>query len=441
MYCRKKRKDSRPVGKRLVVPDNPVILAGMEGIWKGGPQAQKLAGGWTRSPLGAPEMRCSLPRGGVGTVGMLLPPDFPRTNSEWELVHELSPFVADVALACLALMADSRNWWDGEPHYPMLTPVRVSTRDIAELKAIRRWGEERKEFYRRINRAMWLLKLLVINAKGSRFPDPITGKPSKEGINLFHDHLFDVVKMEKVDEDTLMWGVRPGQWGYWFFHAHARIWVAGFGQELLELDHRLRGPQGELMAKKIGQYICLVAPRSGELMLGIGRLLETVGEMLRPEYRHHSWIGRTKERFDSALLALLEEDLFTDIEWPKGFGPGETPKAKGWSQEWLNQKVKIVLNRRKVACPPASVLVYRSERGKEKEETENAAASASDGVFKGIDLIRLRKDLGWTQKELAEKLGVSRAYISVLEAHNRKVPPWLAEKIRKMESHPLKKAD
>lgn len=47
----------------------------------------------------------------------------------------------------------------------------------------------------------------------------------------------------------------------------------------------------------------------------------------------------------------------------------------------------------------------------------------------GLEMQQARKATGWTQAKLAQKLGVSQGYVSLMESSGRPVPPHLAPKL------------
>jgi len=47
----------------------------------------------------------------------------------------------------------------------------------------------------------------------------------------------------------------------------------------------------------------------------------------------------------------------------------------------------------------------------------------------GADLHEARRERGWTQAELADRLGVTQAYVCLLERNRRAVPRRLAQKL------------
>jgi transcriptional regulator with XRE-family HTH domain len=50
----------------------------------------------------------------------------------------------------------------------------------------------------------------------------------------------------------------------------------------------------------------------------------------------------------------------------------------------------------------------------------------------GVVLKTARSEAGWTQSRLAEKLGVTQAYLSLMESGGRRVPPQLARRVARV---------
>ncbi len=130
----------------------------------------------------------------------------------------------------------------------------------------------------------------------------------------------------------MAWFVRAGQWAYWWMNAQGRVWVTRLARTLLELDHRTnRG--SAVMAKKIGQHTTLLRGALRHctvLERRIEHLLADVGELPTAAARGSHWAGRVRERFDKAMLALVKADVFASVDWPEGFGPGDSNRNKGW---------------------------------------------------------------------------------------------------------------
>lgn len=102
--------------------------------------------------------------------------------------------------------------------------------------------------------------------------------------------------------------MRLGQWAQAWLNPDTKVWLARMAHRLLELDHRPNsGP--EYMAKKLGQRLVLMkqAMRGADsLTIGVGRLLERIGELPAPEERGPDWGRRTRDRFNEALQRLRE---------------------------------------------------------------------------------------------------------------------------------------
>ncbi len=184
---------------------------------------------------------------------------------------------------------------------------------------------------------------------------------------------------------------------------------------LLELDHReVRG--SALMAKKIGQRVVLMNEAlrlSGPLALRIDRLLERIGELPLQEERSRNWAGRTRDRFDEALLALQEAGMFAEVSWPGGYGPGHPDRGRGWVDRWLAAKVVITLPQKAPELPAEAghkvLPAYRRRpRAPKAQQTKS-------GPIDGVAIRSARNDRYLSQKALARQLGISVPYLSQLE--------------------------
>jgi DNA-binding XRE family transcriptional regulator len=178
---------------------------------------------------------------------------------------------------------------------------------------------------------------------------------------------------------------------------------------LLELDHReQRGPA--LLAKKIGQRLAMLADgirSDGVITRTIGRLLEEIGELPWLEERNHHWAGRTRDRFDAAMQLLHQVGVFTAVEWPDGFGPDDADRSRGWADKWMQAKMVVTLP----DVPPEADHKPRAlpaRRGTSKPAPKSSA-------FDLTDLRQLRKLTHWTQKGLADYLGIQQPYLSKIE--------------------------
>lgn len=151
--------------------------------------------------------------------------------------------------------------------------------------------------------------------------------------------------------------------------------------------------------------------RSSEVIeLKVSRILTMIGELVPSDERAKQWAGRTRERFEEALLTLQKAGILAAVQWPSGYGPGDPDRFRGEVSGWLNATVRIVFRSRDHAgerispCPPLSIANPAEQR-----------AARVDGPGRVAIYQRLRAERiarGWTQEQLAADLRVSAAYIS-----------------------------
>lgn len=404
------------------VPSNPLVTAGMTAIWKGGPRARHLQGGWEQSSNG---QVAYLHKGNVGGQIIVYPnltqsvsDALPTTEALWSFVEGLNPFTGDVALAVLAQMVEPTQGKSAQ--YPLLEPVRITTDAVLRYKGIQRWGADRRLQEERIAAEMERLRTLTFDVEQLPALHPATRRRQRG--TWTGDRLFDVVRVERF-QDTLFgesellqvaWLVRAGQWASWWLNADGRVYLARMARVLLELDH-----QGTAMAKKLGQRILLLAGADTSVQkLSIGSLLEDIGEMPAEDKRDRKWAGRTRERFDLALEQLRDAGVLTDVSWRHGH---DAERERGWVERWLSSFVSLRLAD---SPPPHSKMfaIHRSVRPRR---------AISDGQrINGADLVGARAMLGWKQDQLASTLRISRKHLSLLE-NGRAVPSAeLAERVR-----------
>jgi DNA-binding XRE family transcriptional regulator len=419
------------------LPNNPLVAAGVQAIWKGGAGARSKARAWTPDTDGAPSYRHNGNRGG-SIVVYPGPSDRARSLSTvealWSFVEGLSPFTADVALAVLAQMAEPTQGY--KVQYPLLESIMVSADDILRYKGIQRRGTERRALLERIHEEMERLRRLQFDVESYPAFNHRTGKV--ENASWQGDRLFDIVRVERYQESLsgekeliqVAWSVRAGQWARWWLNARGRVYLTRMARVLLEMDH-----QGKALAKKIGQRIVLLAGAIQELKdLRIEGLLEDVGELPVAAKRSKDWAGRTRDRFDEAMLALLEAGIFSRVEWPDGCGPQDPDRGRGWVHRWLNARVRIQLpedppelpSQPRVLPPPRRS--GRRPGGPSPEQRIDGSAVRQARIQKGL-----------SQQALADQLGISVSYLSLVE-NGRRIPSrafavrlraWLEEALQK----------
>ena len=415
------------------IPSNPALSAALGAIWKGGPRARFLRAGWSDAGTGKPTCVHMVKQGGRVLVYPNLmhsaSDPLPTTEALWAFVESLNPFTADVALAVLAQMVEPST--GDRPKYPLLQPVRITANAILRYKGIQRYGAERRLLEHRVYEEMERLRGLTFDVERVKAYDADTDRWPKEGASWEGDRLFDIVKVEKWQETLIggerqrievAWSVRAGQWAYWWLNAQGRVYVSRMARVLLELDHRENRPAA-VMAKKIGQLLALWRA-SETLERRIDGLLQDIGELPEPQKRDKDWAGRTRDRFDEAMLTLQEAGVFVNVEWPDGYGPGDKDRSKGWVAGWLAAKVRITLPSTAPELPeppPKLPAPKRKRRAKQPAKVQ---------LLDGSAIRRARTERGWTQQDLARHLGIAPAYLSQIESGKRLPSKELAGKLK-----------
>jgi len=191
---------------------------------------------------------------------------------------------------------------------------------------------------------------------------------------------------------------------------------------LLQLGSR----KDRLVAKRIGQRLLLLSqgrrpPRAQEIL--VHELLGDIGELPLPENREKNWASRIRESVERALELLITHGVLKAVEWPDGFGPGNIDRSKGWSDQWLNSRIRFTAtaNRR---AESDSAPVFGSHR-------KRMGRAAGLGLV-GTDIRFARTNIvpHWTQDGLARQLRISRRHLSQIETGKRRPSPVLAERLQ-----------
>jgi DNA-binding XRE family transcriptional regulator len=420
------------------LPNNPLIAAGMAALWKGGPKARHLQAGWQDSPTGTPIYQHTGRTGGrilvYPALGRSAADPLPTPAALWDLVEQYSPLTADVALAVLAQLCEPSV--GSKPQYPLLESVRMTADALLHYKGLQRWGRERRLLQERVAEEMGRLQRLQFDVE--RYPvwNAATQEWETSGMSWKGDRLFDIVEVELYQESLsgererveVCWLVRAGQWARWWLNAQGRVWIGHLARVLLTLDHRAsRG--AAVMAKKIGQRMLLLgeALRLGiPITRRIDHILEDIGELPTPAHRTKHWAGRTRERFDAALLLLQDLGVFAALAWPDGYGPGDAERSKGWVERWLPARVQMTLAG---TPPPLALSAAAPAPEMARQPPPRRAARAPQPTVEGATIRQTRQERGWSQEALAHALGISVPYLSQIETGKRVPSPKLTRKL------------
>jgi DNA-binding XRE family transcriptional regulator len=421
-----------------LVPNNPVIAAGIRAIFKGGEKARQLLGGWTQE--GKQVQYRQVHRSGRGEIRYYPDIHMPGrkravdTDTLWCFVESLNPFTADVALAILAQLCEPTT--GNRPKFPLRQSVLINADAILRYKGIQKYGKDRRVMERRIHDEVERLRTLYFDL--DRYPLPW----EKRGSRYQGDRLFDIVKMETYqlklfDEEEVIataWSIRAGQWAEHFFNTEQeRVWTSRMAKALIEMDHRNQRKTAQL-AKKIG-YLLLTVPggtahRNRPVTRRIDRILEEIGELPSPEFMPKDWAGRLRDNLLKAWDILLAAGLIKDLRFPNGFGFADTDRTKGWVKDWLASKVIITTPE---AFPEPSERELMTLRKRQRLKNNSSRRRVSQRIHKKPHNMQLKictpeyrkkvrdacESRYLTQRNLAKMLGIAPSTLSnILRGHN-----------------------
>jgi DNA-binding XRE family transcriptional regulator len=420
------------------IPNNPLVAAAIKAIFKSGPNARRLIGGWSDVGGGRLVYRHLGKRGGQITVYIEAEPSGDNGAAgendlarQWSAIEAMSPLTADVLLAVLAQVSEPSL--GNKSKYPLLAPVAITATTILKYKNMKRWGEEGAGLRARIREEIGFLHRLRFDVHQYPAWDPSKKRWNAHGVSTVGDRLFEVVEehafcREPKDGGALsevVWLTRAGHWSQWWMNAQAKVWLCPIPRRLLEFDHR-KNRGAAVLAKKIGLNTMVlwgVVRTRGMLVRRIDHLLEDIGELPEPDARDSHWVGRTRDRFDEAILMLQEANLIGKVDWPGGCGPGDADRSKGWARTWLS--CKLTLNR---PGNPAGEdgAISRRVRKKSNRVSKNRTPKQP---CRGHLIRAVRAGRGLSQAQLAQELRVSTSYLSQIENEKRSPSAVLLERL------------
>lgn len=392
------------------IPINPIIATTFSAILKGGKDALILERGWKENAEGhLIYIQKDVENG--AQVDVYLKNNTLSYSKEylWELIEKLCPFTIDVALAVLAELGDPTY---GENHkYPLLKPLKINLNTILSHKNIARYGQEQEEKKAKINEQLHLLSLFHFDIENCPVINPETGKEditfSGKGFPLFH--------MKVVDENN--WLIVAGEWSYWWLNSYGCQYTTKLPKQLIELDHR-----GKALRKKLGFFFIACSALTQikpSIKYKIQNLLEDVGEFpSKEEDREDNWARRTKDSLDKAMLDLKEQGIFTQVEWPDGYGPDCLDYSKGWVEKWLDTHVKVTLPE----TPPKKELIQKPKIDIDPRFLIYGNKVRSHRMRKGLDQIDLANYLGISRQHLSN---IENGKPTISEDLRRKIDEWL----------------
>jgi hypothetical protein len=335
------------------IPNNPLVATLFTALFKGGPNARKLLGGWFVNDEGHLEIRHIGRKGGhisVKLADSIAPSAECETlDAQWQFIERLSPLTADAAMAVLAELCHPGT--GKRTKFPLMQPVPVTAEHVLRYKNFRRYGDERDAFRRRIEEEFRILQRLRIDIVKYPGWDIAKNCWNAHGVSVYGDKLFDLVEAELTEEKerpcNKVWLARLGGWARIWMNAQSKVWIVQVPQTVLQLDHRHSRGMNRL-GKKIAMHELMLGATARArpvLIRRVDRLLEDLGELPDERYRTNHWVGRTRDRLEEALIGLVEQGVFAKIDWPEEFGPGAADRFKGWANSWLASKLHFTMTR------------------------------------------------------------------------------------------------
>lgn len=424
---------SRGWGK---IPNNPLVAASVAALFKGGPRARSLIGGWSADERDRLIYRHLGKRG--GQIVIFLDPAAVAASEgaaglaeQWSFLEKVSPFTVDVMLTVLAQLCEAGL--GNKSKYPLLEAVPVTAGAVLRYKNLRRWGAEAAALRQRVDGE--ILRLTGLRFDVERFPawDPELLRWNVWGVSATGDRLFEVADTQSVvwrrkggpARDESVWRIRFGGWSQWWMNSQGKVWLAAIPRQLLELDHRSnRG--SAVLARKIGLNTvllwCAVRCRAS-LCRRTDHLLEDIGELPERDARNAHWGGRVRDRFDEALLMLQESGVFGDVAWPGDYETGGADRSKGWLDDWLASK--IVLTRPETSGENAGAAEPPRRRKRRTRKAEGAFVE----LRRGSVIRSMRRKRNISQTRFAREIGISATYLSQIENEKRLVSKTLLRRV------------
>ena len=428
----------------------------------GGKNAEKKVHSWRKNTVnGHPLFPYNK---GQDEITVYLEPEGYNAAELWAKVHSMDALTLDVYLAILAFICDPRN----KATYPHVGWFTVNPQQIADMKAFRRYGNDRRVLIGKIVEAIHTISDLRTNF---RIHWPGTGKKeqnrmaTESGCRLIHiggvtyldqGELFEhPEQFPKEDREIVGISLFIGKWGnYWLQDGETYYWVAASTRLLLELGCS----KGDEFAKKIGALLLTVegGTRSRNKTLGftVAELLERIGELLAEEYRGklvngkqvgQNWASRTAEYLQAGLTTLLQIGMLASYNFSSDY-PTPGDRGAAWSERWLSARVYLTtpeaaakLNMNLPQATPAIPGVperKRRVRGLGKTKKPLVRGQYLDAATVAA-IYEAYKERNWTQQSLARELKIARPTLS--NVLNRREAPSaeLAKRIRAFLEKPI----
>lgn len=321
----------------LPLPNNPLIVAAIQAIAAGGPNARLNEGGWRQSREDAP--RYDFWSGSGGRIRVSLAINDPE--QAWRVIDGFSALSLDVCASLLCGMVASP--FRASSCAPRRESIRLGPAAVVQAKAYKRYGAERTDFARIIGGE--IEQLLQLRFAVQNYPafSPASRSWNRAGISRSDIALFELDSdpvLADPGECSLGIPLRLGAWTDHWLNAGGPMWISPLPEMILALDHRdNRG--ADVLAKKVALLFALKwgADRQSKVIkTDVRTLLRRIGELRRPSADTLQHSGRFADRFEEALFRLADRGLM-EISVLGESAAMLRSQGRRWFDAWLESGV------------------------------------------------------------------------------------------------------
>lgn len=335
--CPTCRLASRARDGLFVIPNNPLIVAAVQALCAGGPNARAIDGGWRADRSGTPHFEFWSGSGGRIRVRL----DAESGEAAWREIEQFSALTLDTAVTLLAgLAADA---FRSSTCAPRRDAVWLGAPAVLNAKRYRRFGAERFQFASAVEAEIERLSRLRFDITNYPAFDPVARTWRRTGVSRSDIALFEVAdEHAPADRNDCSRGqpLRFGAWAEHWLNAAGPMWASPLPQAVVAFDHRdNRG--ADLLAKKIALLLALnwgAARGSAHMRMEARVLLRRVGELRRPGAEAPHYAGRLADRLEETLMRLSESGV---LRSKFRCDPAAELRAGGrrWFEDWLNSEI------------------------------------------------------------------------------------------------------
>lgn len=323
----------------LPLPNNPLIVAAVQALCCGGPNARLSDGGWRTARDGFPYYEFW--SGSGGRIGVRVATH--SAEEAWRIVEAFSALTLDTAVALLSGLCAAP--FRSGTRAPRRESIRLGAPMVLAAKQYGRYGVERVEFAAAINQEINHLLLLRFEIHNYPGFSPKARAWSRAGINRADVTLFEIGD-EAGERDPLECSMgrplRLGAWADHWLNAGGPMWIGSLPQAILAMDHRdNRG--ADVLAKKTALLLALNwgAMRRGKTIhTDVRTFLRRIGELRRVSAAPMQHAGRFADRFQEALFRLSDAGIL-EVKVDSDASVELRAGGRPWFDTWLQAPLVV----------------------------------------------------------------------------------------------------